>query len=790
MRRSLLLPAVFCLSSLIAPAQVMNSIDAEGNVTQRDSGNGNKNFNPHNNDTTKTGQEVPKGIYAWTVDRRFGDIRKAEVDTLPHLYPQSTLAPGALSQYNTLGSNYTARLSRIFTERREDSQALFTDVYSQFLRQPDEWHFTNTLSPITNLSYDNCGDKTDGEDHIDARFAVNANKQTGMGMDLDYRYARGYFQDQNNSHFGANFYASYLGDRYQMHALFQTWNQKAAENGGITEDNYITHPELSSESYSDNEIPTILAYNWNRNNHQHLFLTHRYSVGFYRKVPMTEEEIKAKQFADEAAKEKAKKEGHDEEKRDAPAGRPDDAKIAEARPVPPLAADSLLADSLSARAAIPADTLQGSAGRISVTSKEMADSLMAAEAAADSIDQYMKREFVPVTSFIHTLDISKHNRIYQAYDSPAGYYADTLYSLRPGGGYDGDSIYDQTRYLAIRNTVALSLLEGFNKYAPAGLKAFASHDLRRFDMPDIDEEGTAYLRRWTEHNVSIGGQLTKTQGSLLHYDVTAEAWMAGEDAGQLKLDACGDLNFHLLGDTVRLDARVSLHRLNPTFFQRHYHSKHLWWDNDFSKETRSHLEGMLTFDKTNTRLRVAFDEMENFTYMGMSYALDGENRTGLTAAFRQHGESLSILTAQLDQCFSLGPLHWDNILTFQTTSDKEVLPLPQLNLFTNLYLQFMVAHVLRVELGASGTWFSKYYAPDFLPQMNMFAVQQNEESRVEMGNFPFVDVYANLHLKHARFFVMMNNALGKDFDRRAFLTPHYPLNRSVLHMGVSWNFFN
>jgi hypothetical protein len=101
-----------------------------------------------------------------------------------------------------------------------------------------------------------------------------------------------------------------------------------------------------------------------------------------------------------------------------------------------------------------------------------------------------------------------------------------------------------------------------------------------------------------------------------------------------------------------------------------------------------------------------------------------------------------------------------------------------------------VAHVLRIELGASGTWFSKYNAPDFLPQMNLFAVQEQEESRVSIGNFPFVDAYANLHLKHARFFILMNNVLGKNLDRMSFLTPHYPMNRSVMHIGVSWNFFN
>ena len=756
----MLLIALSLLLPILSHAQTFNEMDESGNITQR---NENQNFNPHNRDTTQQ-KTVPKGIYVWTVDRRFGDMHKTDVDTMPHLYPQSTMAPGMYGDYNTTGSNYTARLSRIFANRKAVSQTPFTDAYDQILKQPDEWHFTNTLSPITNLSYGSCGDKTNGEDLIDARFAVNAGKHTGLGFDLDYRYARGYFSSQNNSHFGSSFFVTHLGERYQMHLLFQNYHQKATENGGVQTDEYITHPESYTESYSDNEIPTVLEYNWNRNDHQHLFLTHRYSVGFYRKVPMTEEEIKAQKEADEAAK-------AEEAKKDVPKGRPDDAVIA---------GDEIVKDSLEA----PVDS-----GRITVDSKAMADSLIAAE-PVDSASLYTKREFVPVTSFIHTAELTHHNRTYLAYYSPQDYYSDTFFNRSPKGTHGGDSISDQTKYLGLRNTLAISLLEGFNKYAPAGLKAFAAYDLRRFDMPSIASDDSTFMDRWTEHSISVGGQLVKAQGNTLHYDLTAEAWIAGEDAGQLKLDAAADLNIPFLGDTIRFDAKAYLHRLNPVFLQRHYHSKHLWWDNDLSKETRTHLEGKLGFAKTGTTLRVALDEIENYTYLAMDYTLADEARTALTAAYRQHDASLTVLTAQLDQRLRLGPLHWDNIVTLQTVNDKDVLPLPKLNVFTNLYLQFMVARVLRVELGASGTWFTKYYAPDFLPQLNQYAVQENSDSRVELGNFPFVDVYANLHLKHARFFVMMTNVLGKDFDRMSFLTPHYPLNRSVLHLGISWNFFN
>ena len=773
-----LIAILFLTLVVSASAQMTNEVDANGNISQR-----NQNFNPHNNDTTKN-KVVPKGIYVWTVDRHFGDIRRTDVDTVPHLYPQSTMATGMYGQYNTAGSNYTARLSRIFTDRRPTTQAFFTDTYDQVLRNPDEWHFTNSLSPITNLSYGSCGDKTNGEDLIDARFAVNAGKKTGLGFDLDYRYARGYFQNQNNSHFNATFYVSHLGDNYQLHLLYQNYHQKASENGGITNEDYITHPELFTDSYSDNEIPTLLSRNWNRNNHQRIFLTHRYNVGFYRKVPMTPEEIEAKKFALQAEAEKKKREKTDkEEEGKAPAGRPADAKIAD---VAPLTADSLMAAN---------DSIAGN-GRISVTSKAQADSLIAAETAPiDSADVFVKREFVPVTSFIHTAELLNYDHIYQAYSTPTDYYANTYFNRRPTGNYANDSIYDKTRHLGLRNTLAIGLLEGFNKYAPAGLKAFASHELRRFDMPELVAEDSVIMNRWTEHSLSVGGQLTKTLGTTLHYDLLAEIWVAGEDAGQLKLDGRGDLNFRLFGDSLRLDARAFMHRTNPTFIQRNYHSKHFWWDNDFDKETHTHLEGRLSYEKTNTSLRVALDEIENYTYLGMSYDLSQENMTELTASFHQHDKSLAVFTAQVDQRLRLGPLNWDNIVTFQTSSDQDVLPLPKLNVFSNLYLKFRVADVLSVELGASATWFTKYETPEFLPQLNQFAIasaasEAREFTRRELGNFPFVDAYANLHLKHARFFVMMSNVTGTSFNRLSFLTPRYPLNRSVLHLGVSWNFFN
>ena len=766
-------------SLFTASAQdTFNQMDASGNVTQR---NTNNNFNTHNNDTTRN-KEIPKGFYVWNVDRRFGNVIPTEPDTVHHLFMNTTFNQGLYGEYNHTGSNYTARMSRIFADRPEFDYFVFTQPYSFALKQPDEFLFMNTLSPYTSVLYDNCGDKLNGEDHIDAKFGVNAGKRFNIGFNLDYAYARGYFSNQSISHFNGTIFSSYLGDKYNMHFFFNAAHQKATENGGITNDEYVTHPETFESSFSDDEIPTVLSKNWNRNDHQHLFFTHRYNIGFYRKVKMTEEELKARKFAEESKKEKehaledktkSGAQGALKKSERIPSGRPDGAIIAGKEP-----------------SKEPID-LTSDSTRISVEGQAAIDSLNRAQALQDSIDATMKREYVPVTSFIHTFDFSHNNHIYQSYVTPDGYYKNTYYDQ--GAVYGNDSIYDQAKHLQIKNTFAIALLEGFNKYMKAGLKGFISYDHNTYELPDT-LGGITYMNKWKEGDLTIGGQISKTQGKTLHFNAELETWIAGPNAGDLTLDFGTDLNFPLFGDTIQLAASAYIHRMYPAFFVSKFHSKHFWWEDDnIEREIRTRIEGVFSYPKTDTRLRVAIDGIKNYTYYGMSYDTSTSSnytRTNMTAGVYQESSEISVITAQLHQNLRLGPLNWQNVITYQNSSKQEALPLPTWNIFSNLFLKFRIARVLDVELGADATYFSKYYAPDFCPALNQFAVQQNEASRVELGGYPFVDVYANMMLKGVRFFVMMSHINNGSGNHMKFLTPHYPTNGNVLHLGVSWPFFN
>lgn len=285
----------------------------------------------------------------WTVDSKFGDHQKAEIDTVSHMFMNTIYTTGLRGEYNTTGNLGAPRINRIFIDRPETDQFIFTQPYDYVVSPVDRFHFTNTLSPITNLSYNTCGDRTNGEDRLTAKFGVNAGKRLGIGFNVDYLYGRGYYSEQSTSHFKFLLYGSYLGERYQAHLLFSTLDQKVTENGGITNDEYIKHPDSFDDNFATNEIPTVLERNWNRNSNQHIFFTHRYSFGFRKKVKMTDDEIAARKFAMESQKEnealrekqkaqrKAEREGldfdEDEYEKQSFGGRPDDAKIAGKEPV-------------------------------------------------------------------------------------------------------------------------------------------------------------------------------------------------------------------------------------------------------------------------------------------------------------------------------------------------------------------------------------------------------------------------------------------------------------------------
>lgn len=721
-------------------------------------------------------KEIPKGRKVWTVDERFGDIRPAAIDTVTHMFMNTIFTDGLRGEYNFTGNLGAPRINRIFSERKMyEDQFMFMQPYDYFAQDPSEFLFTNTYSPLANLTYNFCGNRTNGEDHFQAKYGVNVNKQLGFGFDINYLYGRGYYSDQSTSLFHGGLYGYYHGERYQAHLLLTSNKQKIFENGGITNDLFITNPESFDDNYATSEIPTILSDNWNRNSNQHIFLTHRYNIGFNRKVPMSEKEIEMKKFAMQSEKDNAARKAAEERRKNgeevdedklkkemeaASTGRPDNAKVAGNEP----AAE------------------EAKKNNREVMDLATSDSLNALKKKAAEEEQWMKDEYVPVTSFIHTLRLDNYERIYQAHRSPNNFYAEDFYA--GGDVIGGDSIFDKTKHFRLRNTLAMSMLEGFNKWMMAGIKLYAKSDLRHYTLPNEFGKAVAY----NDHNLSVGGQLSKTQGNTLHYNVTGETCLLGDEQTQVKIDGSADLNFKLFGDTLTLAASGFFHTQKPSYYLRHYHSRHFWWDENLSMMTHTRLQGLFRYQKTRTTLRASVDELTDYTYIGETYTpVTSGGMTDYNLRVRQSSDAISLLTLDLGQDLTFGPLNWESKITLQKSTKQDVLPVPLVNIYTNLFLKFRIAKVLQTELGADMRYFTKYTAPDYAPSLGQFVVQENAE-KIQTGNYPFINAYANFNLKGTRFFIMYSRAYSSAGN--SFTVPHYPVNPGTLRIGLSWDFYN
>ena len=661
-------------------------------------------FNPFKNtpkDSTKSEIVVPKEIHQWNVERNFGKKIEINADTLQFMFQNWHLTEGKNGEYNFLGNMGTPRETRLFFNRPTDTEFNVLQPYDYFYTTPDRFIFTDTKSPYTNLSYHSSGNTVTGDDRFRAYFSTNAGKHFGVGGLFDYLYARGRYDKQSTSLMNFSLFSFYRSDKYNYHLLVSRYHMKQRENGGITDDRYITRPEETdgaSSNMSTSDIPVKLSDTWSKNGVCDLFFTHNYNWGYYR--------------------------------------------------------ERIIAD----------------------TTGVIEDSNVAAQ---DSI----VTEFVNVARLTHTLDMSQLVHSYISHRQHRNYYADTFLPF--------DSI-DLTKHLSIDNRVALSLCEGFKKWAFADITAFAEYKYDRYILPDtLNGKPQEFDRAYNENSVFVGGAISSSHGKYLRYNINGKTAVIGNELGAFSLDGTVDLSFKLWKRDINITAKAFMKNNRPSFYYRHFHSEHFWWDNDgLDKEFKTRIEGKLEIPSWRTRLSVKYENIMNYTYIANHSVLAPNGKDYLNRfKVQQESGNIGVLSAALKQDFVWGIFNFNTELTYQYSSNQTVLPLPAFNAYANIFLKFRIAKVLHTEVGADAWYFTSYYAPEYMPALGQF-VQQNQADKIKIGNYPVASVYANFLLKQTRFYVKYYHVTNGIGNRNSFLVPHHPLTPAVLWFGLSWNFYN
>lgn len=659
------------------------------------SAQGDRDWNPNAMPGEGEPMETVKDPSAWTLTYPLGFHLPALVDTAQYNYQRRSIPTMASDAWATTGNLGSPGLNLLWFEREKKSDFLFYDALAFWLPSFAKQKFHNTYIPTTILQYNYGGNSDNHQDRLQGDFYGNVNRRIGIGASVDYLHSKGCYNYQAAKTFGFGLSAYYLGDRYELQTFYNQYSHQNLENGGITDDRYITDPAavqggVTSVQYKS--IPTRLTTAKNLLNGAEFYMNHAYKIGYW-----SEEQVN----------------------------------------------DTLTRD-----------------------------------------------VYVPVMKILYTFDYTHYHHIFSEKSNSQDFF-ENFY-------FDRSKTSDNTYLNSFSNTVGIYLIEGFRKWMKFGLSAYATYHINRFRLPNERYQtaeddaadgsgGTASDSDLTpipagllpdpkhvQNLFYVGGRLEKAQGAILRYNADVKFGLSGDAAGDLELK--GDIltNIPLFGDTVAIEAHGGFFNTTPDWITKHYVSNHFIWSNDFGKTRSVKFGGSLDIPWTRTRATIDVENLQNHIYFG------SDNMP------HQNSGNIQIMSVGLNQDFKVGILNWNNRVAWQVSSDQDILPLPQLSVYSNLFIKARLFKVLNVQAGVDCDFYTKYRGYNYQPATMTFC----PENETKLGGYPFCNAYLNLRLYRCRFYVMMSHVnqglFGSKYNE--FSLPNYPINPRRFQIGIAVDF--
>ena len=214
----------------------------------------------------------------------------------------------------------------------------------------------------------------------------------------------------------------------------------------------------------------------------------------------------------------------------------------------------------------------------------------------------------------------------------------------------------------------------------------------------------------------------------------------------------------------------------PNYYDQHVYTNHYMWNNDFNKISTTKVEGSLAIPRWKMDASFGYALLSNNIYY---------DNQGIV---RQNSTPMSVMSANLRKDFVLWKFHLDHRLLFQLSSDTAVIPLPLLALNLRYYLEFdVVKNAMKMQIGAHGTFTTKWNAPGYNPVLGVFH-NQNER---EYGNCPYIDAFVNVQWKRVSLFVKAVNVnMGWPCKKLDYFSADGYINtQRAIKFGISWPFW-
>jgi len=380
-------------------------------------------------------------------------------------------------------------------------------------------------------------------------------------------------------------------------------------------------------------------------------------------------------------------------------------------------------------------------------------------------------------TFGHIAEISRFQRIYSDRITAADTAARKMY---------GDRFYihptdsrDSTRSFLVENRFFVRLQPWARDAIVSKVDAGIGHQFQSQYVysPDMYLVGN-YNEKF--NNAFLYGGVSGKFRKYLDWNADVKYDFMGYSQNDLDVNAAMTFSFYPFRDKsagVDFTARFSTSLKRPDYFTNNVCSNHYVWNNDFSKVSRTTLQGQLDIDKWKMELFFGYGMVSNFVY----YDLQG--------MARQNSGLLNVISAYVRKDFVLWRrLHLDNQVLCQVSSDQDVLPTPLLTAHVRWYVEFPIVRedVMKMQIGVDATFNTSYYAPMWNPALGQFQLQKEEKTG---GTTPYMDAFVNVQWKKVCLFVKVTNVAQGWPDGDYFSS--FPYIRPVrqFKLGIFWPFY-
>lgn len=378
-------------------------------------------------------------------------------------------------------------------------------------------------------------------------------------------------------------------------------------------------------------------------------------------------------------------------------------------------------------------------------------------------DPVLVSTFHSTNCFSHSFNIQSDSSIYEDNAPNSGFYKH-VYN-------DTNKTSDPTSYFKMENVFSWETLENKKneKKRNIGLALHAEHQLFHIKQHAIDSTFKNFILRGDVFNFYSSKVTLLWKGSGIY--VFNESNKGDYNASiciKKGLDANMINHFGLEG---------TMSERRPDFIFQRYSSNNFRWGNNFDKVNikfaRLYYSGAKRFS-----ISISACNISNYIYFN-SFALPEQLRSS----------ALNVFSAQLIKDFhSRGSgFNLNNKIIYQYIPASSPIKLPSIVLDNCFYYENTFFNkALRGQFGFDVFYNSAYFANAYMPATGQFYIQDEKK----IGNYIYVDFFANLKIKAVRLFFKMEHVNAGISGYNYYMVPHYPTPDRAFRFGLSWTFLD